>query len=61
MTASEKGNGCGETRVEGNLVFHLYPLIAFESFITNTGSHYVAQAGLELVILLPQPPKCWDY
>jgi hypothetical protein len=22
---------------------------------------YVAQAGLKLVILLPQPPKCWDY
>jgi hypothetical protein len=22
---------------------------------------YVVQAGLELVILLPQPPKCWDY
>jgi hypothetical protein len=26
----------------------------------ETGSHYVAQAGLELVILLPQPPTCWD-
>jgi hypothetical protein len=23
-------------------------------------THYVAQAGLEL-ILLPQPPECWDY
>jgi hypothetical protein len=22
---------------------------------------YVAQAGLELMILLPQPPACWDY
>jgi hypothetical protein len=22
----------------------------------ETGSHYVAEAGLELVILLPQPP-----
>jgi hypothetical protein len=21
----------------------------------------VSQAGLELSILLPQPPKCWDY
>jgi hypothetical protein len=21
----------------------------------------VAQAGLELTILLPPPPKCWDY
>jgi hypothetical protein len=26
----------------------------------ETGSHYVAQAGLELSILLPQPPECWD-
>jgi hypothetical protein len=22
---------------------------------------YVAQAGLELSVLLPQPPECWDY
>jgi hypothetical protein len=26
-----------------------------------TGFHYVAQADLELVIFLPQPPECWDY
>jgi hypothetical protein len=26
-----------------------------------TGFQYVAQAGLELVIILPQPPECWDY
>jgi hypothetical protein len=26
----------------------------------ETGSHCVAQAGLELAILPPQPPKCWD-
>jgi hypothetical protein len=25
------------------------------------GSCYVAQTALELVILLPQPPKSWDY
>jgi hypothetical protein len=24
-------------------------------------SHYVAQTGLELVILLPLIPECWDY
>jgi hypothetical protein len=24
-------------------------------------SHYVVQAGLELTILLPQPPEWWDY
>jgi hypothetical protein len=28
---------------------------------SETGSHYVAQAGLELMILLPQTPECWDY
>jgi hypothetical protein len=22
---------------------------------------YVAQSGLELKVLLPLPPKCWDY
>jgi hypothetical protein len=26
----------------------------------GTGSHCVAQAGLELKILLPQLPECWD-
>jgi hypothetical protein len=36
---------------------------AFEEFLLfcffTTGSHYVAYAGLKLVILLPQPPKYW--
>jgi hypothetical protein len=27
----------------------------------ETGSLYVAQAGLELTTLSPQPPECWDY
>jgi hypothetical protein len=26
-----------------------------------TGSHYIAQAGLQFPILLPQPPECWNY
>jgi hypothetical protein len=30
-------------------------------FFFQRGSRHVAQAGLELVILLPQPPKCWNY
>jgi hypothetical protein len=30
-------------------------------FIFGTRSYYVAQADLELVIFLLQPPKCWDY
>jgi hypothetical protein len=29
--------------------------------IVETGSLYVVQGGLELAILLPQPPECWDY
>jgi hypothetical protein len=27
----------------------------------ETGSHNVAQAGLEFAILLPQTPAYWDY
>lgn len=27
----------------------------------ETGSHSVAQAGLGLSVLLPQPPRCWGY
>jgi hypothetical protein len=30
-------------------------------FFLKTESHYAFQSGLELVILLPQPPKYWDY
>jgi hypothetical protein len=29
-------------------------------FRSETGSHYVAQAGLELLILLLLPRKCWN-
>jgi hypothetical protein len=29
--------------------------------LTWTGSYFVAQAGLELSILLPQPLECWEY
>jgi hypothetical protein len=25
------------------------------------GTPYIAQDSLKLVILLPQPPECWDY
>jgi hypothetical protein len=28
--------------------------------VSETGSHSINQAGLDLVILLPQPPACWD-
>jgi hypothetical protein len=28
---------------------------------TELESCYVAQAGLKLEILLPQPPECWSY
>jgi hypothetical protein len=36
-------------------------LVGFFVFLFETGSHYVAQAGLELSVLLPQPPECLDY
>jgi hypothetical protein len=29
--------------------------------LLDTGFHYVAHAGLEFTILLPQHPECWDY
>jgi hypothetical protein len=29
--------------------------------LLETGSHYAAQAGLKLTVLLPQPPKNWDH
>jgi hypothetical protein len=29
--------------------------------VSESGSGYVAQAGLKLSVLLSQPPKCWDY
>jgi hypothetical protein len=29
--------------------------------LTKTSSYCVAQAGFELLILLPQPLECWDY
>jgi hypothetical protein len=29
-------------------------------FFFETGSCYVSQAGLKLMIFLPLPPKCWD-
>ena len=53
----------------GNILFFLF----FSFFyLFETGSHYAVQAGLELtfvaqtgleltLILVPQPPKCWDY
>jgi hypothetical protein len=30
-------------------------------FVVEAAMGFVAQAGLELEILLPQPPECWDY
>jgi hypothetical protein len=39
----------------------LDPFFGFGGCCFETGSYYVAQAGLKLKIFLPQPPKCWDY
>jgi hypothetical protein len=48
---------------KGNLAeefihYCIHPFIYLFSF--EKGSHPVAQAGLVLMILLPQPPECWD-
>jgi hypothetical protein len=42
-----------------HIYMHIYTPTNF--FFFDTGYHYVAQAAFELVILLPQSPKCWDY
>jgi hypothetical protein len=31
------------------------------SLSLSPGSHYETKANLELAILLPQPPECWDF
>jgi hypothetical protein len=35
--------------------------VFFCLFVFETGSYSVAQAGLQLKILLSQSPRCWDY
>jgi hypothetical protein len=36
-------------------------LFLFCFVLFETGSWYIAQDGLKLMILLPQSPECWDY
>jgi hypothetical protein len=47
----------------GSYVVFVVVFFFFLPFVTflETGFHYVAQASLKLSILLPLPPKCWDY
>jgi hypothetical protein len=37
---------------------HIF-ILTFDFFETEFG--YVVQAGLILIVFLPQSPKCWDY
>jgi hypothetical protein len=60
QTSAKYSSGC--------LCIHLSPLNGFwlvgcflGSGGDGAGSQYVAQTGLQLAILLPQPPECWDY
>jgi hypothetical protein len=39
----------------------LYLCVCVYVCVFETGSPYVANAALELSILLPQPPEYWDY
>jgi hypothetical protein len=39
----------------------LYPLVCFPTQLFETKDFYVAQAGLGLMLSLPQPPECWNY
>lgn len=40
----------------GDNVWHM------DATFFETGSHSLAEVSVQLiVILLPQPPKCWDY
>jgi hypothetical protein len=36
-------------------------VISFCFVLIETGSLFVARAGLELVLLLPPSLQCWDY
>jgi hypothetical protein len=50
---------------EAQCLIELFRLAVFVVFVfifvSKTGSCYIDQAGLELLIFLPQLPKCWDY
>jgi hypothetical protein len=41
-------------------IFKNHSIFVAVVFCFKTGSYFVPQAGLEHMILLPQPPKCWD-
>jgi hypothetical protein len=43
------------------IYWYSIPKMLFFVVFFETGSLYVAQAGFELSILLPQLPECWDY
>jgi hypothetical protein len=36
-------------------------ILAFSFFLFEMECHYAVQAGLELMMLLPQSPECWNY
>jgi hypothetical protein len=40
---------------------HSFSFSPFKEKKNETSFHLVAQAGFERVILLCQPPECWDY
>jgi hypothetical protein len=52
--------GFHEVCVIENL-FVVFSFLFYCCCVFETGFRYIPEAGLKLVILLPQPLKCWDY
>jgi hypothetical protein len=44
-----------------DMCHHVQMTLFIYLFIFEIRSHCVTQGGLELTILLPQPPEHWDY
>jgi hypothetical protein len=39
----------------------MVPTYSVTYLVLWQGSHCVAQAGLDFVTIVPQPPECWDH
>jgi hypothetical protein len=46
---------------QGSSIYSLYQFLFLFILFFDTESCFVAQDGLKLTVILPQPPECWDY